>query len=670
MLLTPKFSIQQTDTEVFVTIMVPHIRVGSAEILVDDSEFSFYCKPYLLKLTFPKSLRDDEESYSATYDPNQENGTLVVKLLKRNPGEVFPDLDLLSKLMQVRKVETLGNSMNDYGEIEVIHSENFVDTVDEPIEEPVENSSANSTLPPLIIKDIPYGFNSQYNTILRNLREFMIDMISISNPEKLTPLQRRQYRLLSENETFDPYRYLGDYFGSSEDMYYQSSMNYQPFWNVQYDEYIKLKKTAPLPVPVASNDPSNPLPSTLNDEGEDPRAILSFQAIGGFTETELSTLRDSIKYKEYLFSLQSQETKNLLCNLVDILFAYCYDYRLTEGDFNVESPTNIAKLSATLSCLEKYAASIPRLDTPTTTTNSECKDTLLHVIAYSMRRMLCHGFLRVWKLGRKVLGDVTKILLIGKRTILKIFLSLYTLFEHTDTHYLLNKLYIHDFCVWIQQVPSSLFYQLGVEYNSMKMQFEKQEKVSKESMGFALPELETWALETNLEEESDSREAIPTTITNYTQYISDHVSTSCAYLQCCVSVTREDLYDTLKIKQQEEEESKEFVKAWVEAQQSQQQQQQEGESGMEANDGQEALPAQYSMEEEQDDSLLASLNNPGKQRDIGLSEVSTVRKVRDTSASAVLPTPPPSQGKRRVLIEEISSSMIIDDNSNNNNNST
>lgn len=46
---TPRFKVSQTDLAVVVCIKVPHIRVGSAETHVDGNEFSFYCKPYLLR---------------------------------------------------------------------------------------------------------------------------------------------------------------------------------------------------------------------------------------------------------------------------------------------------------------------------------------------------------------------------------------------------------------------------------------------------------------------------------------------------------------------------------------------------------------------------------------------------------------------------------------------
>ena len=49
-----------------------------------------------MRLNFPGSVQENEDS-SATYNPS--SGTLSVKLSKSNKGQVFPDLDLLSKLL-------------------------------------------------------------------------------------------------------------------------------------------------------------------------------------------------------------------------------------------------------------------------------------------------------------------------------------------------------------------------------------------------------------------------------------------------------------------------------------------------------------------------------------------------------------------------------------------
>jgi protein SHQ1 len=100
--ITPHFRVSQDDDFVCVVVNVPYVRVSGMEFAVtDDRHFSFYCKPYLLKLTLPGGVVDDDRA-SATYDPDTKNGTLTIKLPKATPGERFEGLDLLTSLMQPR----------------------------------------------------------------------------------------------------------------------------------------------------------------------------------------------------------------------------------------------------------------------------------------------------------------------------------------------------------------------------------------------------------------------------------------------------------------------------------------------------------------------------------------------------------------------------------------
>lgn len=54
---TPRFSVSQTHDAVVVCIKVPHVRVGNAETHVDGRDFSFFCKPYLLRCVAHVSVR-------------------------------------------------------------------------------------------------------------------------------------------------------------------------------------------------------------------------------------------------------------------------------------------------------------------------------------------------------------------------------------------------------------------------------------------------------------------------------------------------------------------------------------------------------------------------------------------------------------------------------------
>ncbi|KAG8684775.1 hypothetical protein FRC09_015148 [Ceratobasidium sp. 395] len=104
-MITPKFSCSQDDLSVTVDLYVPSVRAADVEIHVEDTLFSIHINPYFLRLNFPHSVLEDDES-SAKYDP--ASGTLTVRLTKETKGIHFPDLDLLAKLLAPRSAAVLG----------------------------------------------------------------------------------------------------------------------------------------------------------------------------------------------------------------------------------------------------------------------------------------------------------------------------------------------------------------------------------------------------------------------------------------------------------------------------------------------------------------------------------------------------------------------------------
>jgi protein SHQ1 len=63
----PRFKLTQDDDWLYVEVNVPYVRVSEMDFRILGCEFSFYCKPYLLKLTFPHPLVDDDRA-KAVYD--------------------------------------------------------------------------------------------------------------------------------------------------------------------------------------------------------------------------------------------------------------------------------------------------------------------------------------------------------------------------------------------------------------------------------------------------------------------------------------------------------------------------------------------------------------------------------------------------------------------------
>jgi protein SHQ1 len=95
-MITPRFSCSQTDLSVIVSAYCPAVRASEIEIHVDGTLLSLHVSPYFLRLNFPASLIEDDQS-SAVYDP--ASGYLTLTLTKLHREENFPDLDLLGKLL-------------------------------------------------------------------------------------------------------------------------------------------------------------------------------------------------------------------------------------------------------------------------------------------------------------------------------------------------------------------------------------------------------------------------------------------------------------------------------------------------------------------------------------------------------------------------------------------
>lgn len=175
--LAPDFTIHQDDEYVYVVIKVPFIRVKDTEILTDGVDFTFYCKPYLLKLCFPHELEDcDDERCRAIYDPNVENGIITAHLAKKEKGCHFPDLDLTSRLLALRS----SNDQKLYSRdsyllpsIEVMSSSGAIDdnTDDEEVSKTMANTDTINN--GLRLSSAPrYGFNLQYSGVLGKQKVF------------------------------------------------------------------------------------------------------------------------------------------------------------------------------------------------------------------------------------------------------------------------------------------------------------------------------------------------------------------------------------------------------------------------------------------------------------------------------------------------------------------
>ncbi|XP_069793124.1 protein SHQ1 homolog isoform X2 [Narcine bancroftii] len=429
-MITPAFELSQDANFLTIIIHVPYAKVNEVDLYIDGVDFKFYVKPYFLRLTLPGKIVENGRE-KASYDADA--GIFTIKIPKETPEEYFEGLDMLTTLLAPKGsrsakplVEELGQSVN--AEIE---EEEFDWEIEQTPHVELGRNVLNSSF--------SYGFGNLRSGVFKRLQHELGDVIDLKEPDSTTPVERRQKRLAAEEEKFDSDHYLADLF---EDDAIQHLLNYQPWWrNIQEIKH-EAKETQAEQVDSAD---------------------LRGQCVK-FSEDEKEQLQ---KFTNKSYLLEKSSCQIISTSLVDILLAYAYEVRSTEGERNSESSWNIWKLSGTLCWLETYHS-------------------LQEVIISFSRRVLCYPFYRHFHLALKSIEDAVLILQLGKSAVLKCLLAIHKIFRESDPAYLLNDLYITDYCIWIQKVKSKKLALLAETLQKVK--------VAKSDLGFELKELERAAL--------------------------------------------------------------------------------------------------------------------------------------------------------------------------------
>ncbi|KAF9916691.1 hypothetical protein BX616_003115 [Lobosporangium transversale] len=602
-MITPTFSVSQEDDFVSIVIKAPHIKTQNVDFEVEGAVFKFNVKPYFLRLTFPGNIVDDERA-KATY--NVGVGEMTVILPKETPGEHFPDLDMLTKLLvrqsdlkdkQIKKplIEVIGSSSggdsNSVATLEGTEKVNRDEEIDWELPQEIKQE---------IFSEVRYGFNNRYNGFFTHVQETANDVLDVYDPEHTTLETRRQNRIQRENEKFDDEYYIqknrsditaasttksnsnrgnetqkasvnnaGCTFKSTLSNNLSQLSSTPSILNIVKDEpgqnkssatattslddfgireassrktttkevksllkpTISTTTTATTSIATASGnsgltldlkEPSTPtstlLPNTntltpmveplidesrdepvkylgshsiiivdpsrpsTNSELEGEMADLKLDGDGQsgldtkpFTNKEQELMRD-LPRREYIL----ENTKSTYLSLIDILFAYSYDLRVSEGDTTVETPWTICKLSPSMAALDQFT-------------------TLKETIVACIRRSLAYPLIRNWSLAMKVLQDVYVILKLGRRGCLRALLQIKNILDHDDVYYIYSKMFIEDYCVWIQSGASeNVIRTLAHEIHHFD--------VKKEEIGWHLEELEALAKEAPEEEEEETEE--------------------------------------------------------------------------------------------------------------------------------------------------------------------
>ncbi|KAI9457808.1 SHQ1-domain-containing protein [Lactarius psammicola] len=451
-MITPRFSCSQSDRSVVVSVYCPAVRASEIEIHVSDTLLSLHVAPYFLRLNFPASLVEDDQS-SAAYDP--ASGYLTLTLTKQNPNENFPDLDLLGKLLAPPPQNTHRGPA-----IEVLDSQQ--DTANEFLEGVPhffaftfrnwlhsDAAAANDWTVPQTVPDTlpnPRNIPSQTNEV----NELGADA------ETLSPLDRRARRLQHEDSKWDPEHYMAD-FADSE----------------QIEELLAW--THPYLDPSASS-------------------------VGDvvFTEAENATML-RLPRREYIAS--PQETRALYLALVTLLFSYAYDARTTQHDPTPESAWTISALTPAFSALDPPPYPSGGDDPPLLPSPDIDVRELAQSLIPSYRRALAFPLYRSWALAEACRADAGRLLARGTRTVLRCLLEMRAILDAHEVYYVYSRIWLDDFCRWIQACASEdSLKRLGQDVSRLT--------VSKDSLGWDLVALER-EVQAAKEGQSDSDDEEP-----------------------------------------------------------------------------------------------------------------------------------------------------------------
>ncbi|XP_078728570.1 protein SHQ1 homolog isoform X1 [Lampetra fluviatilis] len=194
-----------------------------------------------------------------------------------------------------------------------------------------------------------------------------------------------------------------------------------------------------------------------------------------FTEEDKEQLR---RFTNKSFVLDRTSRRQAYLGMVDIILAVAYDVRITGGESHVEGPWNIRKLSGTLCWFETY-------------------ETLQEVLVSFARRALCYPLYRHFGLVSKVVEDAARIFALGRQGVMKCLLATHKLFRENDPAYILNDIYITDYCIWVQKTKPHRLLNLADAL--------RKAKISKEELGFDLQEEERIGLMVQKEQEEEKK---------------------------------------------------------------------------------------------------------------------------------------------------------------------
>ncbi|XP_060775237.1 protein SHQ1 homolog isoform X2 [Neoarius graeffei] len=371
-MITPAFELSQDSDFLTLVIRVPYTRTSEFDIYIDGEDFKFYAKPYFLRLTLPgKIVQDGREKASFDID----KGLFTMRVPKQTAGQHFEGLHMLTSLLAPKGSTSAQPLMEEIGACSLSEACQEDKDEEEDFDWQVEQQPYVESSEEDLKKMQKYGFGNFRTGVFSRLQEELSEVIDVEDPESSTHAMRRSNRLDSETTIFCTDHYLLDLYEGEEMR--QVHLNFQPWWR------------------------------ELKPDSDGESAVT-------FTDEEKEQMR---KFTNRSYVLDKATRYHIWLSLMDIILAYIYDVRTTEGEHNT------------------YHS--------------------LHEVLVSFgRRVLCYPLYRHFSLITTAVQDAAHIFQSGKAFVLKCLLAIHKIFRYNEPAYILNDLYITDYCVWIQRVKS------------------------------------------------------------------------------------------------------------------------------------------------------------------------------------------------------------------------
>lgn len=191
-MITPRFALNQDENTVTITIRAPYCDLNNLDIVIDEENFIFVCKPYYLRLCLPGCLSESNAQNKSCFD--SDTGEFCFTYAKAIPGENFKDLELITKFV-CNKVEVC----EDGRKIEVLTSENPENDSD------FEGGS----------EEKPFGFAMHQKSNFFKVRDEFTEVFEI-DPNEVALNDRKSIRMSVESEKFNVDHYLSDIIDDDE----------------------------------------------------------------------------------------------------------------------------------------------------------------------------------------------------------------------------------------------------------------------------------------------------------------------------------------------------------------------------------------------------------------------------------------------------------------------